>query len=471
MTLARRMTIAAGIWVAVVLLVAAGGLWAVASLRAKVDASLAEYEAMRRGYEVGIHAWRARDALGEPHDAEAALGQTLAARAALPDADAPRLDEGFAAWRGALDDAAAALSAGSIDQADAALTRVIGAVAARASTARRRINDIQQEAEAQRQTVTVALAVLAAGAAVVVVLISVAQHRAVMRPLRRLAAGVRHVAQGRFDQRLETRGDRELSELAADFNTMADQLQTLVEDLESRVRTQSAQLARSERLASVGHLAAGVAHEINNPLGIIAAHAELALRDAPPGSDTREALAVIRDEAFRGKAITDRLLGLSRGVVQAEPVELLPLAQQVLQQAKALPAAAERVLTVEGEPVTVQNDASLIRQVLLNLVLNALEATEAGGRVTVSVHRREAGEGGEASITVRDDGRGLGEDELARVFEPFYTTRRGAGGSAGGTGLGLSISHAIAEQLGGRLEARSAGLGRGSLFEFVVRRL
>jgi len=466
------MTIAVGIWVAAVVLVAAGGLWGVSSLRAQVDASLAEYEAMRRGYEVGIHAWRARDALRQPRNPEAALGETLAAAAALTEAEAGGADPAFASWRVALDQAAAALAGDALTAEEAVaaqgfLNRVISGVAARASEARQRIVTIQKEAEDQRRAVTVALAVFAALAAVLAVAVGIAQHRAMVRPVRRIGAGVRDVAQGRFDHRLATRGDTELAELAADFNAMADQLQALVEDLESRVRRQSAQLARSERLASVGHLAAGVAHEINNPLGIIAAHAELAQRQAPADSDTHEALRVIRDEAFRGKAITDRLLGLSRGMVRSEPVDLHALAEDVAKQARALPTASGRTLTVRGEAVTLRSDASLIRQVLLNLVLNALEATEPGGRVTVSVQPRHADE---AAVTVRDDGRGLSEAELSRVFEPFYTTRRGVGESPGGTGLGLSISHAIAERLGGELTAHSDGPGRGSVFEFVVRR-
>src|SRR6185369_10914403 len=111
----------------------------------------------------------------------------------------------------------------------------------------------------------------------IAVLIGVSQYRGVMRPLRRFSSGVRSIAGGNFRRRLVIAGDDEFAGLAQDFNRMAAELDGLYRELEDKVATKSKELVRSERLASVGFLAAGVAHEINNPLGIISGYAELSL--------------------------------------------------------------------------------------------------------------------------------------------------------------------------------------------------
>ncbi len=198
-------------------------------------------------------------------------------------------------------------------------------------------NEAQNAAsEGLRMTLEVT-AVMSACALLTAAAISLGQYRAIMIPLRRLHLGVRMLARADFSDRLEATGDLEFVELTEDFNRMAAELRDFYLRLEQKVGEKSRQLVRSERLASVGFLAAGVAHEINNPLGIIAGYAELSLKQGPRGDADASAsdrqlgwLRVIRDEAFRCKQITQKLLSLSRGGDDVrEPVELARAAEEV----------------------------------------------------------------------------------------------------------------------------------------------
>lgn len=348
-------------------------------------------------------------------------------------------------------------------QAAVRLHEPLGLLAAEIGDRTTRIQDIQRNAQTNRRNVQWQVAGIAGLASLLAIAVGVWQYTAVMNPLRRLQRGVNRLSSGDFTNKLKSTGDREFVNLADDFNRMADELATLYSELEEKVRIRSAQLAQSERLASVGFLAAGVAHEINNPLAIIAGEAELALNTLPDDADPnlRQALGTTRDEAFRCKAITQKLVSLARpGSGERATVGLAGLAEDVAALVRTLPQAEGRTLRVEpGEAVSALTDASQLKQVLLNLVINALEATEPGpGRVTIAVSQ----ESGTATIAVSDNGKGLSEEALGRVFQPFYTEKKSP--TTPGLGLGLSISHAIVEDLGGTLTASSDGPGRGSVF-------
>ncbi len=226
--------------------------------------------------------------------------------------------------------------------------------------AQARIERTAREANAHRDRITTLVVALSAVLGLGAVVISVGQYRGVMSPMRWLREGVREIAAGQFTKRLETRGDREFVELAQDFNRMASELDGLYRDLEEKVRVKSRELVRSERLASVGFLAAGVAHEINNPLGIITGYSELTLRrlekagglmDQTAGADeplratgrrlideTSKNLTLICEEAFRCKKITQKLLTLARGQVEARaPVAMEKVASHVAEIVRGLP--------------------------------------------------------------------------------------------------------------------------------------
>jgi len=270
------------------------------------------------------------------------------------------------------------------------------------------------------------------------------------------------VASARFDAPITLHdADREFVHLARDFNHMSHELESMYGQLTQRVEGATRSLVQSERLAGVGLLAAGVAHEINNPLAIITGRIELLL--ARPCDDaTKQSLAIVLDEAFRCKQIINRLLTLSRGPSgRRDIVGLDELVADVVGNVRSLPGAGARTITiVSSEPVLVSVDEGEIKQVLLNLLINAIQATPDDGKIDLTVR---AG-GAMADLTLTDNGQGMDAATLDRLFEPFFSQRPG---EVRGTGLGLTISKAILESHGGSLEATSEGPGKGSTF--VVR--
>lgn len=397
------------------------------------------------------------------------------------------------------------------------INSVLGELASLGAVARDRVEHAQSKAASHRRATMVWVAGLVATLVLGAIAMVVMVYRAVVTPLSELRRGVRDAAGASFRRLLQEGGDREFADLATDFNRMARELDSLYRDLEAKVAAQSRELARSERLASVGYLAAGVAHEINNPLGVIAGHAELSLRKlrraaqaaqqlsasgaaatSAAQADIARSFEVICEEAFRCKRITEKLLALSRagGTVEAarEGVSLGKAVRDMAELAAALIGEGQRLAgrrievagwTVGegedgpggefGDDVIVWSDASELRQVLLNLVVNALEAVEPGTGVVrlewgVVTRMITGGVARRGIVMVTDNGKGMTPAVLERVFEPFFTQKRGVagigpdGGKGEGTGLGLSISHAIIERHGGRIIAESKGEGHGSRF-------
>ena len=252
-------------------------------------------------------------------------------------------------------------------------------------------------------------------------------YRRIFSPLRELHHGARRVANQDFDHRVRLDTRDEIGELAEAFNLMTDRFQEITADLDDRVREQSRQLVRSERLAGIGFLSAGVAHEINNPLSAISMAAEsLTTRDGlfgeleePDRKLVTRYLAMITREAERCRGITKRLLTFARGDEGGRvPADLNVLVEEVLEMCRHMAKFADRRLEFDaGPPCVLAVNGPEMKQVLLNLAANALEATPPGGTVRVAVRDRRDG----AEVTVTDDGRGMDPDTLAHLFEPFYT--------------------------------------------------
>jgi signal transduction histidine kinase len=442
--------------------VGTGGIAAVNGLHQDLGVATRGFRQLRQLYDVGFLASRARLATtATPPDPVAAAAALRAATATL-DARGGVIDGPPAVWA---DESARAECRRLLTMTPVPFDRLFARLSAVSADVRRSVVDAQTAADRRQVAAVRLVAALCAAVAAVAVAVGVHQYYRVVTPVRRLATEARRLATGQFEPRIAPIGDAEFVALAIEFNRMADDLQQIYRDLEDRVRAASRELARSERLASVGYLAAGVAHEINNPLGIIAGYGERALRQLPPDADrTCHALTVMCDEAFRCKAITDRLLSLARpGDAERSPVALADVATDVARAVAGLPAFADRLVHVTSAgDTTVTANAGEIRQVVLNLVVNGLEATPPDGAVTVSA--QPVPDGVELSVT--DTGRGLTPAELTRVFEPFYSARPAH--APPGTGLGLSIAHAIVTAHGGRLTAASDGPGRGSRFAIAL---
>lgn len=295
-------------------------------------------------------------------------------------------------------------------------------------------------------------------------------YRWIFRPLRMLIKGSRKVAGGDFHYRIRLDAHDEMAELAEAMNDMTERFQTIRDDLDHQVQVRTRQVVRSEQLASVGFLAAGVAHEINNPLASIAMCAEslegrlsAGLEAAPEDrSVVAQYLRMIQTEAFRCKEITEKLLDFARlGEVTRQATDLGELARGVIDMVRHLGKYQDRHVELSvDEPLLAPVNPQEMKQVLLNLLTNALDSLEPGGRVAVALSRR----GGRAEIVVADDGCGMTPEVLEHLFEPFFTRRR----SGQGTGLGLSITYRIVTDHEGTIEAESAGPGCGSRFRISL---
>jgi signal transduction histidine kinase len=286
--------------------------------------------------------------------------------------------------------------------------------------------------------------------------------RRISRPVSDLVRGTRRVMAGDLTYRAGATGTGEIGELASSFNRMVQEIEQNRRDLEDQNRTleervrqrtdelrdKERALARSEKLASVGLLAAGVAHELNNPLTSIMMNVNLMIEDAGDDGGLREGLQKIDADAARCRRIVDDL----RAFARPRPIEKVRSAVgPVVEEALTVAAheLARRGVKIErdlahGLP-SVAWDPSRMVQVLSNLLVNAAHATGAGGVVVIRARSRE----GELALEVEDGGPGIAPEDRSKIFDPFFTTK------GDGTGLGLSISYGIVDEHKGRIEVES----------------
>jgi two-component system NtrC family sensor kinase len=333
-----------------------------------------------------------------------------------------------------------------------------------------RLKELAVDVRAQYRTAIIS-AWLNAGVALIVLVSSIHLfYKWIAKPLETLVEGSREVARGNFSHRIELGTHDELGELADAMNAMTARFQEIRDDLDHQVRLRTNQVVRSEQLASVGFLAAGVSHEINNPLASIALCSEslegrltelLDQVDESRAEDVKIAhdyLQMIQREAFRCKQITEKLLDFARmGDSQRHTADLRELVAGVIEMVQHLGKYQDKHLVLApGEPAIIEVSAQEMKQVVLNLITNGLESLDAGGTVNVSIERQR----GKVRLVVQDNGCGMTDEVLKHLFEPFFTRRR----SGQGTGLGLSITYRIVEDHQGAIEASSDGPGRGSRF-------
>ena len=303
------------------------------------------------------------------------------------------------------------------------------------------IAEFQAQASALQRSTFHWTILFVVGAPLLAVIVGAYVVRSVAVPVARLQEGAARIARGDLDTHIQIDTADEFGALARQFNAMTRAL-----------KEHQQRLVEHEKLAGIGRLAAGVAHEINNPLAVILGYARLLRRkaDGPLAED----LQIIEDETLRAKLIVDGLLDLSRPLqIEPEPVDLRALCDDVvarLGEVRLLDGVAVEVTGAGG----VAGQPQKLRQVVLNLVKNAAEAAGPGGRVEVAV----AADADGARLHVSDTGAGLTAEARERLFEPFYTTKES------GTGLGLALSKGIVEAHGGTIQV-DAGPGSGARFE------
>ena len=288
--------------------------------------------------------------------------------------------------------------------------------------------------------------------------------RQVTRPLVTLSHAAESLAEERGVQ-LEPPEDRELADLVHAFNRMSARLeerrtenQRLIAELEERVAQKTREVLRADRLATLGGIAAGFAHEIGNSLNVIRGYASVASREVAGESPVKSDVEAIRREVVRAAGLIERFLVFARArTVHPHPQPLEPILREAVEVVgpAAAQARVERALEIEGPLPEVVADAELLRQAFLNLCVNAVQAMQeqGGGKLTVRA-RRDAGG---VAVEFRDTGPGMDAETAARVFEPFFTTK------ASGTGLGLAIVRQAAEAHGGAVEVETTP-GGGALF-------
>jgi signal transduction histidine kinase len=274
------------------------------------------------------------------------------------------------------------------------------------------------------------------------------------RPLEDLMDTIGRVRSGDLSARVAFAKRRDdIGQLGRQFNEMVEQLERNrgeIEDLHRR------EMGRAEHLASLGELAAGLAHEIRNPLAGIAGVVDVMGKELPAESASRAVLTDVQNEILHIQNILNDLLSYARPRPPTfHPADLNTTIEQAVtlakQQVRARPVKILFVPNPALPPVV--HDPVLIQQVVLNLVLNGIQAISAEGAVDIALAR----EHDHALITVKDNGKGISPDSLPKIFRPFFTTRKD------GTGLGLSLAKGIVQSHGGNIEASST-LGQGTHF-------
>jgi two-component system NtrC family sensor kinase len=297
----------------------------------------------------------------------------------------------------------------------------------------------------------------------------------IMLPVDKMVAATRNIAAGRFDQEVQSSPEHgEIALLADSFNTMLKSLRQMRSDLEEwgrtleeKVKQRSAELgvmqarvAQSERLASLGILAAGVAHEINNPLGAIMALTALTLEDVED-APSRENLQVVLKQTERCRDIVKGLLQFSRhSKVNPELADLNRILHDTLslltKQAQFLNITV--AMNCDPQLPPVMADKSELQQVFMNILINAVQAMRERGTITI-IARQNAPDSS-VEILISDTGCGVPPDKIGQLFHPFFTTKE----SGQGTGLGLSIAYGIITSHHGSISVESE-VGKGTTFK------
>jgi two-component system NtrC family sensor kinase len=326
-----------------------------------------------------------------------------------------------------------------------------------------------------RNTILIFLGI-AIGVILIINFVAVFLAKRISKPLQRLEEVAKKIENGDYRSNFLIKAPREIENLSTSLNRMAKELENEKNELENWANTLENkveqrtdelkkihdQLYRSEKLASLGKLAAGVAHEINNPLTGVLTNSSLLLEDLEDSDPRKEDVQVIVNETIRCREIVKRLLDFAR---QTKPQKKLTNINQIIENIILLVRnqSSFRNITIkkslcENIP-KIMADLDQIQQVFINLVLNASEAMSNGGQLYIE--SKLAANNDYIEIKFKDTGCGISDLDKAKIFDPFFTTK------GHGTGLGLSISYGIVERHGGKIIVDSIQ-GSGTIFTIFL---
>lgn len=285
--------------------------------------------------------------------------------------------------------------------------------------------------------------------------------RSIVTPIRNLERITKKITRGDFSESIVVKGHDEISSLAESFNQMEDKLDhamNALEDTIKQLQEKQALLVEAEKLASIGKLAAGIAHEINNPLTSVLTFSNLMLEQCPPDDPRYDKLKLMARETDRARTIVRQLLNFGRESV-IKPVKI-NINQPVTEIAESLVAQEafkdiELSLKLADNLPEVYADPAQVGQVVLNILLNAIHAITPPGRIDVSTRLADKN----VEVVFADSGKGIPDEHLYKIFDPFFTTK----GATKGTGLGLAVSYGIIKKHGGEIVVAST-VGKGTVF-------
>ena len=332
---------------------------------------------------------------------------------------------------------------------------------------------MEEEIENAKWNIVIIILVLVGGT---VVLVLFATKRWITRPISKLMEGIKSMAKGKLNTQIDLKGEDELSELAQAFNQMAKDLKEahtkIVQESETKLELER-NLRQSEKLATIGQLASGLAHEIGTPLNIIAGRADLTMRKLGDNNEAKKNLGIIVQQTERITKIIQQLLGFVRKKKpEQRPLNLGPLLETTLdfldqqiqkQKVTVVKELMDYLPTVAGDPDQLQ-------QVFLNLILNAIQSMPKDGKLRLSATPQwiskeglEEGQRQYVEVRVEDTGTGMTKEVIENIFNPFFTTKE----KEKGTGLGLTVSQGIIQDHEGWIEAESE-VGKGSVLKVYL---
>lgn len=280
----------------------------------------------------------------------------------------------------------------------------------------------------------------------------------VERPLEELMQTIGRIRHGDLSSRVSfAKRDDDIGRLGRRFNEMVEQLDQNRRELDELHKRE---MARAEHLATLGELAAGLAHEIRNPLAGIAGVVDVMGKELPAHSPSREVLGDVQREVFHIQAILNDLLSYARPrPPDFHPADLNTTVEQAILLSRQQVLTKPIQIQFDPNPALpkVSHDPALIQQVVLNLLLNGIQAISGSGQIRVALNR----DGEQVMIQVSDTGKGISAEALTKIFKPFFTTR------SEGTGLGLSLARGIVQSHSGTIEVSSTP-GKGSQFKICL---